>query len=785
MNKIRIISILTILSFLLFPFASFATGPVLSMAVNGTITLDGANMAVGTVLKAYCGDTDTEVGETTLLEEGAYGPLNTSLPVNSCAAGTYIYVQATNPSNEVTEKKVTDFRFTQAEIRTYNIAFLAASDPPTAPTAPSGLTATVDSQTEVTLNWVDNSSNETRFEVWKDGAELVETAENVVTYQATGLTAATAYVFKLRAANEDQYSDFTSNVTATTLATAVSADSVSGIIAGNAVDSPEAGYVNDSVTETVIRDAQADIISDINVVNDINTGGLTSITGSSAQVIVGKQAIILGTVSTAATADADFNTNAVSTVGVVETIVFVPVDTTTAVAQKVAVVIPELTLIKDSDGNDLVSVEIRPPVVQSTATVQNAITASFPVECADLVAPVNVKASISIPTSVSGIKFKDTDGTTAKFIDICMDKADFTDVDDILVYYSADGVSWAIDESVQNKKFLAGSDQVCFQTNHLTYFALVAAASKSVSCTQSGVPARASYNSGNVTVTWSGSAWSTAANCSWSCNSGYTLSGSTCVSGGSSVGGGGGGGDVRAPSMSNIVVQRGGASATITWITNESSLSWLIYGTSTVYGLEVKTTSYIISHSISLSGLSPETTYHYQLKSRDNTGNIGTYTDRTFTTLKEGEAEVIEVPDVPVAKPISEMTIAELRVEIARIAGLIAALQQELLAMMGDVVIEGVPAGFTFDSNLKLGMTGSAVKYLQIVLNSAADTRLAVTGVGSPGSETTYFGPLTKAAVIKFQEKYPEDTLAPWGLTAGTGFVGSTSRAKLDALLGQ
>jgi hypothetical protein len=131
-----------------------------------------------------------------------------------------------------------------------------------------------------------------------------------------------------------------------------------------------------------------------------------------------------------------------------------------------------------------------------------------------------------------------------------------------------------------------------------------------------------------------------------------------------------------------------------------------------------------------------------------------------------------------IEKPITEMTVEELRAEIARITALIKQLQAELLKLRGCTIT-------SFDRNLKLGMSGNDVKCLQIILNFSADTQIATAGAGSPGAETTYFGPLTKAAVIKFQKKYASEILAPWGLTAGTGFVGKTTRAKLNTLLGK
>jgi len=79
----------------------------------------------------------------------------------------------------------------------------------------------------------------------------------------------------------------------------------------------------------------------------------------------------------------------------------------------------------------------------------------------------------------------------------------------------------------------------------------------------------------------------------------------------------------------------------------------------------------------------------------------------------------------------------------------IAALQQQLASLTGGSASTGT---YCFTTDLKKGMTSNDVKNLQIVLNKDAATQVATTGAGSPGNETTYFGPLTRAAVIKFQE---------------------------------
>ena len=76
-------------------------------------------------------------------------------------------------------------------------------------------------------------------------------------------------------------------------------------------------------------------------------------------------------------------------------------------------------------------------------------------------------------------------------------------------------------------------------------------------------------------------------------------------------------------------------SAMISWTTNEPATSQVIYGTTTSYGSTWPTTAdptLITSHNIQLSGLSASTTYHFAVRSKDASNNLGTSSDYVFTT---------------------------------------------------------------------------------------------------------------------------------------------------------
>ena len=74
-------------------------------------------------------------------------------------------------------------------------------------------------------------------------------------------------------------------------------------------------------------------------------------------------------------------------------------------------------------------------------------------------------------------------------------------------------------------------------------------------------------------------------------------------------------------------------SATIAWTTDEASDTQVEYGLTSSYGSQTTlNTSLVISHSQSLSSLTPNTVYNYRVKSRDSAGNLSTSGNFTFTT---------------------------------------------------------------------------------------------------------------------------------------------------------
>jgi hypothetical protein len=111
-----------------------------------------------------------------------------------------------------------------AESNESNNTFTTSLTPSSLPAAPSGLSATAASSSQINLAWTDNANNETGFKIErKTGAggtyaQINTVGANITTYNDTGLSASTAYYYRVRANNAAGDSAYSNEANATTAA---------------------------------------------------------------------------------------------------------------------------------------------------------------------------------------------------------------------------------------------------------------------------------------------------------------------------------------------------------------------------------------------------------------------------------------------------------------------------------------------------------------------------------------------------------------------------------------
>lgn len=97
--------------------------------------------------------------------------------------------------------------------------------------------------------------------------------------------------------------------------------------------------------------------------------------------------------------------------------------------------------------------------------------------------------------------------------------------------------------------------------------------------------------------------------------------------------------DTVAPTISNINVAAQETSATISWDTNENSVGQIKYGRTNNYGsITPLENNAALNHSQTITGLLPNTTYHFQILATDAAGNTRVTSDATFKTNPDAVA---------------------------------------------------------------------------------------------------------------------------------------------------
>lgn len=229
----------------------------------------------------------------------------------------------------------------------------------------------------------------------------------------------------------------------------------------------------------------------------------------------------------------------------------------------------------------------------------------------------------------------------------------------------------------------------------------------------------------------------------------------------------------------------------LTWTQTSGATSYDIYRDTSPTGSFARigsepTVSSGSTTSYSDTGLTAGTTYYYKISALNASGESAASSAVSAVTQSAGGGgagggAALPKKETPkkeiIQKPLTEMTRAEILAKIQEIQQLIISLRAQLAELIGVSGVDGIPAGFKFKTMLKPGDSSDEVKKLQIFLKAQGND------IYPEGLATGYFGEMTKRAVVKFQEKYKDEILLPFGFSAGTGIVGNKTMMKINLLL--
>ncbi len=227
--------------------------------------------------------------------------------------------------------------------------------------------------------------------------------------------------------------------------------------------------------------------------------------------------------------------------------------------------------------------------------------------------------------------------------------------------------------------------------------------------------------------------------------------------------------DNTSPILSAIASSTGNTSATITWTTNEAGDSQINYGLSSSYSASTTLdTADVTSHTVTLSGLTASTLYHFRVRSRDAANNLQMSSDQTFTTTAAASSGGGSSGGG--GSSSKKKTVATTSVSSPLVIPAVAIIKP--ITPVRSITPIPLNTSCLLTTSLSYGMSGASVSQLQRMLgtDSAVYPEKEVTG---------FYGLLTQKAIERFQLKYGIITSGT-PQTTGYGNVGPQTRLKLN-----
>ncbi len=166
---------------------------IISDSTSGTDCLNSGTISINTnnlIEDGTCSPTVSGDPLLDLLADNGGDTQTMALQAGSPAinAGDNATCETTDQRGATRAKTIADL----CDIGAYEIAI---------PVAPSGLTATAASQTQINLAWTDNSVIETGFKVEREGTLIITTAIDAISYDNTNLSCGTTYNYSVKSTN--------------------------------------------------------------------------------------------------------------------------------------------------------------------------------------------------------------------------------------------------------------------------------------------------------------------------------------------------------------------------------------------------------------------------------------------------------------------------------------------------------------------------------------------------------------------------------------------------------